>query len=502
MSAVTTLEVRVQDEAGTSRLAGDIAAVLAPGDVIALTGDLGMGKSAFARALIRALAGDDELEVPSPTFTLVQTYETARLPVAHFDLYRLSDPGELVEIGFDDALRSGVSLIEWPDRAADALPTNRLDITIADGDGPEGRVFHLDGPQESWGGRIEQTLAVRALLTANGLAAAVRSHVHGDASARSFERICDGAASAIVMKWPGWRAFMKRAEGDRYEDIVHVTDSLDAFAAIGDTLRRSGFRTPVILAEDRVRRLMLLEDLGTDGIVQDGVADAARYVASAERLADLAELAWPAVVQSDRGASWTMPVYDRLALTTEVDLFADIYVPWARNAPLTVTDRAEWAGIWSALLSRFDTDQDHLVLRDYHSPNILWQEGADDPIGLIDFQDALLGSSAYDLASLLTDARVDLPGDLVATMSAAYCARRRVRDPQFDAGDFLARVTILGAQRNAKILGRFVQYAERTGRRTHLRFMPRVRRNLENALAHPVLGRLKLWYERLELPSS
>ncbi|WP_237152673.1 tRNA (adenosine(37)-N6)-threonylcarbamoyltransferase complex ATPase subunit type 1 TsaE [Oryzibacter oryziterrae] len=502
MSAVSSFTLRVADEAGTRRLAADLAAVCAVGDVIALNGDLGMGKSAFARALIRALAGDPELEVPSPTFTLVQTYETARLPVAHFDLYRLSDPGELLEIGFDDALNTALSLIEWPERAEDELPANRLDITIADGDGPEGRVFHLTAPQESWGGRIAETLAVRALLTEAGLGEVTRSHVHGDASARSYERVSDGSRSAIVMKWPAWRAFMKRADGDRYEDIVHVTDSLEAFAAIGDTLRRRGFRTPVILGEDRERRLMLLEDLGSDAIVTDGVPDAARYVASAERLADLAAEPWPPIVQSDRGGRWTMPVYDLRALTTEVDLFADVYVPSLSRAPLAAEARAEWAQIWRELLHPFDDDQSHLVLRDYHSPNILWQDGAADPIGLIDFQDALLGSPAYDLASLLTDARVDLPGDLVAAMSAAYCARARHRDPSFDSEAFLARVTVLGAQRNAKILGRFVQYAERTGRTAHLRFVPRVRRNLENALVHPVLGRLKLWYERLDLPSS
>ena len=99
----TGFEVVVASEDETRRLAADLAAIVAPGDVLALHGDLGVGKSALARALIRALAEAPDLEVPSPTFTLVQTYAT-RIPVAHFDLYRLGDPDELREIGFEDAL--------------------------------------------------------------------------------------------------------------------------------------------------------------------------------------------------------------------------------------------------------------------------------------------------------------------------------------------------------------------------------------------------------------
>lgn len=128
-------EVFLADEAATQDLGRALAASLRPGDALCLTGPLGAGKSTLARAMIRALTTPDE-EVPSPTFTLVQFYETAEFPLVHFDLYRLSDPDEAYEIGLDEALDGGVTLIEWPQRLEGRLPANRLDIDIAlDGDG-------------------------------------------------------------------------------------------------------------------------------------------------------------------------------------------------------------------------------------------------------------------------------------------------------------------------------------------------------------------------------
>lgn len=498
MSPPLRRTVSVADEAGTLRLADDLAAIARPGDVIALHGDLGMGKSALARAVVRRLAGDPDLEVPSPTFTLLQSYETARFPVHHFDLYRLADPDELIEIGFSEAVGEGLALIEWPERAGDELPDERLDIVISEGDGFNGRRFSLEARGGGWAERLKETFAVRGLLDRAGFAGAERRHLHGDASTRSFERATVGSDAAVVMRWPAWRAFLKRADDDRYEEIVHLADSLSAFSAIADTLRRHGFRSPRVLDRDAERRLMLVEDLGSDGIVRDGVPMTERYLVAARRLADLAAIDWPEVAVDDGGNRWPMPRYDRRALATEVGLFASWYVPHLTGALLGADALGEWNDLWDGLLARFDDDQRRLVLRDYHSPNILWQASGD-PIGLIDFQDGLLGSPAYDFGALVTDARVDIPDDLAAAMTAAYVERRRVHDAGFDAADFLERASILGTQRNAKILGRFVEYAARTGRTHHLRFLPRVRRNLEKALDDKVLAGVKLWYERLGL---
>ena len=139
------------DEAATQRLGEAIARVLEPGDVVCLSGPLGAGKSTLARALIRALTTPDE-EAPSPTFTLVQFYEGPRLKVAHFDLYRLTDPNEAYELGLDEALDEGAALIEWPQRLEGRLPPDRLDIEIALGHEAEGRRVTMT-PHGAWEGR-------------------------------------------------------------------------------------------------------------------------------------------------------------------------------------------------------------------------------------------------------------------------------------------------------------------------------------------------------------
>lgn len=141
----------LDDLAATAALAGHLATAVSAGDCLALSGDLGTGKTSFARALLAALGVDEE--VPSPTFALVQTYQAGPLAVAHFDLYRLDDPDDVAELGFDDALDTGLVLVEWPDRLGAALPEDRLDIcfTLADGVRmatlrPQGSWFHrLDG---------------------------------------------------------------------------------------------------------------------------------------------------------------------------------------------------------------------------------------------------------------------------------------------------------------------------------------------------------------------
>jgi tRNA threonylcarbamoyladenosine biosynthesis protein TsaE len=139
------------DEAATARLGEAVAQVLQTGDVVTLSGPLGAGKSTLARALIRALTTPKE-DVPSPTFTLVQFYEGPRLKVAHFDLYRLTDPDEAYEIGLDEALEDGAALIEWPERLEGRLQGDRLDIEIALADDANGRRVRIV-PHGAWEGR-------------------------------------------------------------------------------------------------------------------------------------------------------------------------------------------------------------------------------------------------------------------------------------------------------------------------------------------------------------
>jgi len=141
--------MRLADEAATAELGARIAGLLRPGEAVCLSGPLGAGKSTLARALVRALTTPTE-DVPSPTFTLVQFYDGPRLKVAHFDLYRLSNPDEAYEIGLDEALDDGAAVIEWPERLAGRLPEDRLDVEIAlEGSGRSARLT----PHGAWEGR-------------------------------------------------------------------------------------------------------------------------------------------------------------------------------------------------------------------------------------------------------------------------------------------------------------------------------------------------------------
>lgn len=149
--------VPLADEAATVRLAARVAALLAPGDLVCLSGSLGAGKTVFARGVVTALAersGTPVDEVPSPTFTLVQLYDFPDFMLYHFDLYRIERAEEIFELGIEDALADGVSLIEWPEKMASLLPVERLDIDLSQGPAETARVTTLT-PHGGWVARLK-----------------------------------------------------------------------------------------------------------------------------------------------------------------------------------------------------------------------------------------------------------------------------------------------------------------------------------------------------------
>ena len=152
MLATASADLILADIDATQRLGQRLAALLGPGDVIGLGGDLGAGKTTLARHIIVALAGR-AMEVPSPTFTLVQAYDVAAFTLWHFDLYRIEQPNDVLELGLDEALDHGVSLIEWPERLGPLIPAERLDVVLSQGSGEDSREVHL-AAHGSWVGRL------------------------------------------------------------------------------------------------------------------------------------------------------------------------------------------------------------------------------------------------------------------------------------------------------------------------------------------------------------
>lgn len=487
-----TIERLLADEAATARLGEDIAAALRPGDVVLLSGELGAGKTTLARALIRALAGNPDLDVPSPTYTLVQIYE-GRLRAHHFDLYRLSGPDELDELGFDD-VGTGIAVVEWPERAAERLADSGVRIRLKDSG--TGRMATLSGTATD---RLARSLAIRDFLAAAGWEKASRRFLLGDASTRAYETVdLPGRPTRILMNAPQRPDGPPVRDGLPYSRIAHLAESVTPFVAIDAVLRAAGFCAPEVFAADLAQGLLLIEHLGNDTVLSaDGAPIRERYLAAAELLAAMHARSWPTRIE-EGGGDYHVPAYDDRALAIEAELLLDWYVAYAGGAEPDGGMRERFARVWSALFARLAGAEKSLVLRDYHSPNIIWrgERTGSDRIGLIDFQDAVIGPSAYDVASLAQDARVTIPTDLEAAIVGAYTDARR-SSGCFDQAAFEEAYAITAAQRNSKILGIFVRLDRRDGKPHYLKHLPRIRAYLARALAHPALADLKALYADL-----
>lgn len=181
----------------------------------------------------------------------------------------------------------------------------------------------------------------------------------------------------------------------------------------------------------------------------------------------------------------------------EAELLIDWYWPRMRGSAPTAQDRDAFTTLWRRAIEPVPKMTDTLVLRDYHSPNLIWRADRTgiDRLGVIDFQDAMVGPAAYDVASLIQDARVTIDRAMGERLLAHYCAMR-MHEPGFDEAGFRQSFATMAAQRASKILGIFVRLDVRDGKRAYLQHLPRVQRYLGEALAHPALGDLRDWYGR------
>ncbi len=486
------------DEAATLAVAIAQAVWLEPGDFVGLTGDLGAGKTTFARGLIRAIAEAPELEAPSPTFTLMQVYDAPAGPVVHADFYRLRGPTELANLGWDEAVDGAIAIVEWPEKIPQALPADRLEIDIRfdPSRGPEFRLLMLRG----FGAidpRLALALGVARLLERAGWGNGVREFLQGDASIRAYERLIKPTGeTAILMISPPRPDGPILRFGKPYAAIAKLSPDIRAFIAMAEGLRGLGYSAPALIAYSVVEGLALIEDFGSATVAQNGVPDGARYAPAIALLADLHGRDLPPSLSAGE-EPYDLPVYDIEAMLVEVELALDWYAPTVARVTPPSGARMQFLAIWRELLQPILAEPTTWTLRDYHSPNLHWL--ADrlglKRIGLIDFQDAAIGPPAYDVASLLQDARVDVPEDLEMRLAALYMRRRTSVDPAFDTQRFAAAYAATGAQRATKILGLFARLDKRDGKPEYLRHLPRIERYLARNLAHPLLQPLALWYQ-------
>jgi N-acetylmuramate 1-kinase len=299
-------------------------------------------------------------------------------------------------------------------------------------------------------------------LTEAGWGAAEVLPLAGDASFRRYFRVVEPGRRAVLMDAP-----------PEHEDIR-------PYLAVARLLRGAGFSAPQILAEDLARGFLLIEDFGDrllgPVLKAEPELEEQVYAQAIDLLRALQQSARPQALAP----------YDRAALLREVALFPDWY---ARAAGLTVDQEGwivAWDAVWQQVLAE-TAARPVVTLRDYHAENLmLLDRPGVQSLGLLDFQDALAGHPAYDLVSLLQDARRDVSAELEAAMLDRFAGG----DPAFRAA-----YEVLGAQRNSKILGIFVRLRDRDGRTGYVERLPRVWGYVDRNLAHPALAPLKAWFD-------
>ncbi|MEO8316815.1 MAG: tRNA (adenosine(37)-N6)-threonylcarbamoyltransferase complex ATPase subunit type 1 TsaE [Bradyrhizobium sp.] len=497
MTEPATFQVALANEAATAHLMADLALLVGPGDVITLSGDLGAGKTAAARAMIRYLAGDDALEVPSPTFTLAQNYDQP-FPILHADLYRINDASELEEIGLSPLPDGALALIEWPERAPDALPGDRIDIALSHRPsfGSSARAASITGYGKA-AAQVERLRTLRQFLKAAGFMDSVRARMPGDASTRSYARLTQDGGTVILMNSPPRPDGPVIRNGKSYSALVHLAEDVRPFVAIANGLRERGFSAPAIHHADLDSGFLITEDFGGAGVVEGDPPRpiAERYEAATDVLAALHREVLPEILPLTPDVSYAIPVFDADALLTEMALMLDWYMPDRGTEP-TDEQRTEFATMWRQLLAKPVASPRTWAIRDFHSPNLIWlsERSGISRVGIIDLQDAVLGPVTYDLASLLQDARIDVPEQLELTLLTRYIKARLAADSSFDPADCAELYAIMSAQRNTKLLGIFARLNRRDGKPQYLRHQPRIWAYLNRSLAHPALAGLRDWY--------
>lgn len=494
--------------AETEALAARLSLWARPGFLILLAGDLGSGKSTFARAFIRALAGGrDDFDIPSPTFTLVQGYDETRLPVFHADLHRLKSGSDAEELGLGDLLASHVGLVEWPERLPELSPdVLRLSFT-GTGERRDIRIAATGGWATALArdAEIEQFLASARPFT--------RHFFEGDASARRYEwlDVADGSRP-IVMDMPTRPDGPPVKGGKPYSAVAHLAEGLRRVVLVNAVLQGGyGYSAPKVFKADEALGLALLENLGDmvfGKMLLAGEDITEPMLTAAELLADMGKLRWESRFNGGEGGDHCISHYDEDALLIEVDLLPTWFWPHLHGTAAPPGINISFETVWRDLVPFTKQKSPQWVLRDFHSPNLIWipERKGIRRVGLIDTQDTVMGHAAYDLVSMVQDARVDIPDALAERVVNHYLSARmseasyplggmRVRNTDaFSADDFMTAYAVLGAQRATKILGIFARLSKRDGKHGYLRHMPRVSRALARNLEHPVLRALKQWY--------
>lgn len=352
----------------------------------------------------------------------------------------------------------------------------------------------------------ERAAAMTDFLARSGWGDALVTPLPGDASTRRYARLVMGGRKAMLMDQPqnaeapaapaGASEEVRRALG--YNAVARLAGADCArFIAAATWLRAHGLGAPEIFETDPGQGFVILEDLGDAlfaEVLADGGDEKEMYRQAVEVLAKIHAQDAPAALAADK----PLFDYDLAALLAETALLPEWFLPLALGRDATEQESTEHRALWRAALSAIATGR-VFVHRDYHAQNLIWlpERSGVARVGLIDFQDAVAGSRAYDLVSLIEDARRDVSPELAEAATAHYLAAMRAQGAGMDEPAFRRDMAVMAAQRNAKIVGIFARLYKRDGKARYLAYLPRVWNYLERDLRHPALADLRAWYDRV-----
>ena len=391
-----------------------------------------------------------------------------------------------------------MALIEWPERAPAALPQDRIDIALSHRPalGSTARAAEITGYGKA-AAQVARLKALRQFLTEAGFADAKRRRMAGDASTRSYARLIRDDGVVILMNSPRRPDGPAIYGGKSYSAAVHLAEDVKPFVAIAKGLSERGFSAPAIHYADLDAGFLITEDFGGEGFIEGDPPRpiAERYETAVDMLAALHREPLPEVLPLAPQITYAIPTFDLDAMLVEIGLMLEWYLP-DRGAAPTNNMRAEFGMLWRDLLIKAAAAPKTWMMRDFHSPNLIWlgERPGISKVGIIDFQDTVLGPAAYDLVSLLQDARIDVPEQLELALLTRYIKARHATDETFDPAGFAEIYAIMSAQRNTRLLGTFARLNRRDGKPQYLRHQPRIWTYLTRSLAHPVLAGLREWY--------
>lgn len=497
-----TLTFALPNQAATEALAKLIARFAVVGDLIRLEGELGAGKTTFATAFLHALGHGGE--VPSPTYTLVQTYESTRLPVAHVDCYRLNNPAELEALGLEEYRRGGLVLVEWPEKGGALVAAGQPDLLD----------YHINNPDNA--GTL--TLALAAGATAESRTVTLTAspswqHRYGlfpqgalpvtlarpvaNDRREAFVRGTGKGGFTIAPLAPEWsfRSYWRvnwvTGGSSIVMDAPPPFEGIAAFAKVSDYYASVGLKVADILARDEANGYMLSEDLGSLRLlelVQQGGDERAWYGVAVDVLTTLCQSEPPAWGRRYTAKDWFI----------ETARFPDWAMPLARGRQTTPEERAHFASLWQPLFAKVMALPTGLLPWDYQATNmmILGEDPCLANFGLIDIQDARVAPVCQDLAILLRDIRRGRNDALEDAMLARAAATLNIPRAQLDEA-----VDIANFQHCVRIVGGLARSALRDGNwKGAVNFMARTWEVMHQSYACPALQPLVELIAPLEVP--